>query len=229
MSCQTGFVLSYIKYGERDAIVHCFTKETGFQTYFLKGIFAPKSKKKAYLLPLNELTFTLSDKPSKTEIQLATTFDANSNFDFYTDVKANTMVFFLAEFLKKTLRNENQNLTVYNEIKQLCLELDRKNYRAHFIFLVRMIQAFGIAPLISTNTYLNQEKGLFEDTISHHLFDEHISKLWKEIDSSALPYSLQIDPSVRKQFFDSIMLYCQFHFADFRTPDSLEIVQQIFG
>ncbi|WP_308005690.1 recombination protein O N-terminal domain-containing protein, partial [uncultured Chryseobacterium sp.] len=55
MNSQNGFLLSYIKYGENDAVLHCFTEEDGFQSYFLKGIYAKKNKKKALLLPLSKL------------------------------------------------------------------------------------------------------------------------------------------------------------------------------
>jgi DNA repair protein RecO (recombination protein O) len=59
MNSQNGFLLSYLKYGENDAILHCFTEEEGFQSYFLKGIYR-KKKKKALLLPLNKLNFLIN-------------------------------------------------------------------------------------------------------------------------------------------------------------------------
>ena len=60
MTSQDGFLLSYIKYGENDVVLHCFTEEDGFQTYFLKGIYSKKNKKKAFLLPLNKLNFSVN-------------------------------------------------------------------------------------------------------------------------------------------------------------------------
>jgi DNA repair protein RecO (recombination protein O) len=59
MNSQNGFLLSFIKYGENDAVLHCFTEEEGFQSYFLKGIYSKKNKKKALLQPLNKLNFPL--------------------------------------------------------------------------------------------------------------------------------------------------------------------------
>ena len=44
-----GILLSYIKYGDNDAILHCFTENAGFQSFFMRGIYSPKNKKKAYL------------------------------------------------------------------------------------------------------------------------------------------------------------------------------------
>ena len=52
----SAFLLSYFKYGENDAVLHCFTLENGFQSFFLKGVYSAKNKKKAYLAPL---TYTI--------------------------------------------------------------------------------------------------------------------------------------------------------------------------
>ena len=64
MQTFSGFLLSSIKYGDNDAVVHCFTKEIGFETFFVKGLYAKKNKKKPYLFPLNELFFTVSQSRS---------------------------------------------------------------------------------------------------------------------------------------------------------------------
>ena len=53
---QEVFLLSYTKYGDHDAVLHCFCRENGFESFFAKGIYAPKNKKKAFLFPLNELS-----------------------------------------------------------------------------------------------------------------------------------------------------------------------------
>ena len=61
MDKNTGFLLSYIKYGDYDAILHCYTLEGGFQSFFMRGIYSAKNKKKAFLSPLNELEITFSN------------------------------------------------------------------------------------------------------------------------------------------------------------------------
>lgn len=59
---QEVFLLSYTKYGDHDAVLHCFCRENGFESFFAKGIYAPKNKKKAFLFPLNELLVYTSDQ-----------------------------------------------------------------------------------------------------------------------------------------------------------------------
>ncbi|MBS1549872.1 MAG: recombination protein O N-terminal domain-containing protein [Bacteroidetes bacterium] len=228
MQSQTGFLLSFLKYGESDAVLHCYTQEKGFQSFFVKGIYAPRSKKKAYLLPLNELCFSYA-KPCKAgQMQRVSQIDLVENPDLYGDVKSSSIVFFIADFLNQQLRNEEKSDDYYAEILYFLNELEHKNYSSHLVFLFRTIQWLGFSPLESQGLYLNPETGLFSNETSHVLFDESISDLWKNLIKAEKPYSIQIPTQFRKKFLNSVLVFLHFHLPDFRTPQSLEIVQQIF-
>ena len=53
METQDCFLLSYLKYGDNDAILNCLGKDNGFFTAFARGIYASKNKKKAYVQVLH--------------------------------------------------------------------------------------------------------------------------------------------------------------------------------
>lgn len=227
MNSQNGFLLSFIKYGENDAILHCFTEEEGFQTYFLRGIYTKKNKKKAFLLPLNKLNFSI--RVGKTgSMQTISGFEMLNIHDIYTDIKANTVVFFISDFLNQILRNENKNLTVFYIIDEFIDQLNSRNYQSHLIFLIKILKIQGVAPLLGDGSFLDPETGTFAPFSTHLLFDEEISLLWKTIISSSNPYEIKIPASKRKSFLDSILVYYHYHISDFKTPNSLEIIQQIF-
>ncbi|MGS0748846.1 recombination protein O N-terminal domain-containing protein [Halpernia sp. GG3] len=40
MTKKKGFLLSYLKYGDNDAILHCFTNDEGFESFYIRGIYA---------------------------------------------------------------------------------------------------------------------------------------------------------------------------------------------
>jgi len=227
MISQNGFLLSYIKYGENDAVLHCFTEEDGFQTYFLKGIYSKKNKKKAFLLPLNKLHFSVNAGKSS-GIQTVSKFEITEVNDVYTDIKANTVIFFIADFLNQILRNENKNQIIFHTIDEFIFELSRQNYRSHFILLVKILKIQGVAPLLDEGNYLDPETGTFSNLGTHHLFDSENSLLWKLILSSQDPYEIKIPQAMRKTFLDSLLVYYHYHITDFKTPNSLEIIQQIF-
>jgi DNA repair protein RecO (recombination protein O) len=227
MNSQNGFLLSFIKYGENDAILHCFTEEEGFQTYFLKGIYTKKNKKKAFLLPLNKLNFSI--RIGKTgSMQTISNLEILNLHDVYTDIKANTVVFFISDFLNQILKNENKNPVFFYVIDEFIDQLNDKNYQSHLIFLIKILKLQGVAPLLGEGNFLDPETGTFAPFSTHLLFDEEISLLWKKVISSSDPYEIKIHSSKRKSFLDSILVYYHYHISDFKTPNSLEIIQQIF-
>ncbi|ASK31985.1 DNA repair protein RecO [Chryseobacterium sp. T16E-39] len=227
MNSQKGFLLSFIKYGENDAVLHCFTEEDGFQTYFLKGIYSKRNKKKALLLPLNQLIFSISNGKSS-GIQSIAKFELVKNNDIYTDIKINTIIFFVSDFLNQILRNEQKNPSLFLSIDEFIDKLSLKNYQSHFIFLIKILKIQGVAPLIDDHPYLDPETGTFSPQQVHQLFNHEISGFWKSIVSSVHPYEIKIHSSLRKDFLDSILVYYHYHITDFKIPTSLEVIQQIF-
>lgn len=227
MNSQTGFLLSFIKYAENDAVLHCFMEEDGFQSYFLKGIYSKKNKKKALLLPLNQLNFSIRSAKGNS-IQSLSGIELVKSSDIYTDVKANTVIFFISDFLNQILRHENKNPGIFFGIDGFIDELSRQNYQSHLIFLVQILKIQGVAPLLNDGNFLDPETGVFSAGLTHQLFNEEISQIWKNILSSQNPYQVKIHQSLRKNFLDSLLVYYHYHITDFRIPASLEIIQQIF-
>lgn len=227
MNSQNGFLLSYIKYGENDAVLHCFTEEDGFQSYFLKGIYAKRNKKKALLLPLSKLNFSLN--PLKGNgIQTISKFELVKSNDIYTDIKCNTVVFFISDFLNQNLKYENKNHHIFFCLEEFIDELENENYQSHLIFLIKILKIQGVAPLVNNGKFLDPETGTFTFEPKHQLFTEDISTVWKAILSVENPYEIKISSTFRKDFLDSVLVYYHYHITDFKTPTSLEVIQQIF-
>ncbi|WP_312302050.1 DNA repair protein RecO [Chryseobacterium sp.] len=227
MNLQNGFLLSYIKYGENDAVLHCFTEDEGFQSYFLKGIYSKKNKKKALLQPLNQLVFSVNPIRGN-GIPSVSKFELIRNTDIDTDIKANTVIFFISDFLSHILRYENKNLQIYFEIEKLINELVNRNYQAHLLFLIAVLKIQGVAPLLSDGRFLDPETGTFSLSPTHQLFGEEISQIWRTALNAENFYTSKIHSSLRKDFLDSLLVYYHYHITDFKTPASLEVIQQIF-
>lgn len=158
---QEVFLLSYTKYGDHDAVLHCFCRENGFESFFAKGIYAPKNKKKAFLFPLNELLVYTSDK--KKNIQNIIKLEQKNSKLFTSDIRKNAILFFISDLLNQVLRNENQNQNIYSEISLFLSQLQMDNFQSHLIFIFRLLKQQGLQPLFSDKTYLNPESGNFED------------------------------------------------------------------
>lgn len=227
MNSQSGFLLSYIKYGENDAVLHCFTEEEGFQSYFLKGIYARKNKKKALLLPLSKLNFSLLPVRGN-GIQTISRFEMIKSNDIYTDIRCNSVVFFISDFLNQNLKHENKNHHLFFCLDEFIDELENQNYQSHLIFLIKILKIHGVAPLLNNGKFLDPETGTFSSELMHQIFNEDISAIWQAILASEHPYRIKISSAYRKDFLDSILVYYHYHITDFRIPASLEVIQQIF-
>ncbi|WP_419489021.1 DNA repair protein RecO [Chryseobacterium bernardetii] len=227
MNTQNGFLLSFIKYGENDAVLHCFTEEDGFQSYFLKGIYSRKNKKKAFLQPLNKLNFSISPVRGN-GIPTISKFELVKSSDAYTDIKAGTVIFFISDFLNQVLKMENKNPKIFLSIERFIAELEQQNYQCHLLFLLAILKVQGVAPLIGEGSFLDPETGTFSTVPAHQLFSEEISMIWKNILNAENLYSIKIHSSLRKDFLDSLLIYYHYHITDFKTPASLEVIQQIF-
>lgn len=224
----SGFLLSYVKYGDHDAILHCFTEDNGFQSFFARGIYSQKNKKKAYLLPLNQLHLSINSHSKSGAMPQISKIELIENKDFYTNVKANAIIFFVADFLNQILKLENKNSEIYSSILSFLNEVERKNYQAHYIFLYILIEILGFGPLNSSGIYLNPETGSFENEISHPIFNSEISRVYKALSTENHKYNFKLNSKIKKEFLESLLVYFQYHVSDFREPKSLEILQQIF-
>ncbi|RZJ38613.1 MAG: DNA repair protein RecO [Chryseobacterium sp.] len=223
---QEVFLLSYTKYGDHDAVLHCFCRENGFESFFANGIYAPRNKKKAFLFPLNELLLYTSDK--KKNIQNVLKIEQKNTESFSSDVRKSSILFFISDLLNQVLRNENQNVGIYSEISVFLSQLQIDNFQSHLIFIFRLLKQQGLQPLFSDKTYLNPETGNFEDVEVHHFFNKTISDIWKDLITTQDPYSIKLSRMEKQNFLDSVLIYFHYHFTDFREPRSLEIIKEIF-
>lgn len=222
------FILSYVKYGDHDAVLHCFSAETGYQSLFAKGIYSSKNKKKPYLFPLNLLNITLSKTSNHQSISNVSKIELAPGFYDFNEVKINSILFFAADFLHQILRNEHQNQVAFDEIKTFRDELSVNNPDSYISLIFNFLRIIGIAPLLSEEKFLNPESGTFNMEISHPIFSEEISKLWKRFLTAEKSYEISLKRGERTAFLDSLMIYYHLHFTGFYVPASLAILRQIY-
>lgn len=227
MQNQNCFLLSYVKYGDNDAFLHCFSLEEGYQSFFAKAVYSIKNKKKPYLFPLNLLNISFIKKGNNKSVSTLSKMELAGEFCDFDDIKKNSILFFVAEFLNQILREEGSNKLAFNAILIFRENLKVNNFNAHLILLFQFLPICGIAPLPNKKKYLNPESGIFEDEISHVVFGEEISAFWNLYLVGNLG-EIQINRTERNALLESLMYYYQLHFTGFYTPNSLAVLRQIF-
>ncbi|WP_300673756.1 DNA repair protein RecO [Soonwooa sp.] len=229
MEIYKGFLLSYVRYGDNDAILHCYTEESAYLSFYIRGIYTIKNKKKAYLFPLNEIALSTNKGKFNSELLMTSNIESVSKKDLYQDIKANAIIFFVADLLNQILRHENEaQPKLYDAISEFLSEVELSNMQAHLVLMLKIIKIQGWAPLESEANYLNPETGNFVNSEVHYLFDKENSMIWKAYLHKENPYDLILNRDQRQKFLDSLLVYYHFHFVDFKTPKSLEIIQDIF-
>lgn len=227
MQNQTCFLLSYNKYGDNDAFLHCFSAEEGYQSFFAKGIYSSRNKKKPYLFPLNLLNISVINRGNSKPVSTVSKLELAGEFYDFNDVKINSILFFVAEFLHQILRNEDQNKFSFAAIHDFREKIKGNNYDSHIELLFRFLEISGIAPLSNEKKYLDPESGTFNDEISNAVFNEEMSDIWKSFLMTD-DAEIHLKRSQRNVVVDSLMIYYHYHFTGFYTPNSLAIVRQIF-
>jgi DNA repair protein RecO (recombination protein O) len=228
MTKKKGFLLSYLKYGDSDAILHCFTNDNGFESFYIRGIYSAKNKKKGLLTPLSELFLDINLKRKFTALPLLNHIEKVKSETFDFDVKISSVLFFISDFLHQVLKNENVQSKIYEAIEVFIFNLKSGNLQSHLIFLFEIIQLLGFAPLNGKGNFLDLEAGVFTKQLSHQVFTEEISQIWKSFLENTEVYSVQIPKNKSRELLNSLLIYYQFHFENFKIPVSLEIVKEIF-
>lgn len=227
MQTSRAFLLSYVQYGDFDAVLHCFSQEQGYESYFSKNIFRPKNKNRACLFALNELSLVIN-RPKTGKMPNVSKMEVLKNLYLDFDIKRQSLLMFSAEFLNQILRDENQNELIYNEVKNFSEALVQDEKNPHLALMVRMLKINGLSPLHEGGDYLDPESGKFSEDLSHELFNKEISTIWRQFLSSNEPYLLPLTRPLRKQFLESLLIYYRLHFNNFRTPKSLDVFSQVF-
>ncbi|RQP14841.1 MAG: hypothetical protein EAS48_00645 [Chryseobacterium sp.] len=223
----TAFLLSYVRYGDHDAVIHCFTAEEGYRSFFLRGLYAAKNKKKALLYPLSEVSLVVNTKKNSA-LPAVSGIEARKRVVSGTeDIKVNSIVFFIAEVLDNVLRNEGQNGGIFNEIERFATQLAARNYSAHFHLLFTIMPLLGIKPLLSGKRFLDPESGVFVDEIAHRDFGFQTSVLWKEM-LTETDYTRRFSAEEKQQLLQTLMIYYTLHLPEFRQPVSLDVLRELF-
>ena len=153
-----GIVLGSIKYGDSSIISHVFSKEKGLISLISSTSKKGKSSFKSYLQPLCFIDFVCynSKKSSISRIK-EVSFCADYN-EFQADVSTNSLRYFIAEFLGKIIKEEEQNHSLYHFLERELKQLQDVKQKGglHITFLIDLLSELGLQP------HLNADDSYFD-------------------------------------------------------------------
>lgn len=230
-------VLSTLKYSDSDLIVSCYTQQYGILSFILKGILKRKKSKikTGYFQPLTQLQINIVYKKNRS---LHSISDVKLNYNYYSipnSVQKTAILMFLAEILSTSLKEEEENESLYAYLESALQWLDTQAHFAnfHLLFLLKLTKFLGFYPETSNTrlAFFNLQSGVFEKTNNNRycISGENLTLLKNllGINFDAL-HTITINAKQRQAFLNMLLLYFELHLGTFKKPKSLEIFSQVF-
>jgi DNA repair protein RecO (recombination protein O) len=145
-----GIVINYTKFKETSIVTNIYTEQFGIRTYIENGVRSAKSKNKIALFqPLTLVDMVVFENEKKSIKRIS---EIKCNHPFQTipyEIGKSSIALFLAEVLKKCIKEEETNAPLYTFLNDSILYLDSpiSDYsNFHLTFLIKLSAFLGFSP-----------------------------------------------------------------------------------
>ncbi len=230
-------VISAIKYAEADLVVKCYTRKSGLKTYILRGVLKSKRGKfkPSMFQPLTQLEIVAKHKDKGTMEYLQDAKILHHYTSLHTNVIKSTLVLFLTEVLRNSIREEEQNEDLYTFLEDAFNWLDthREIANFHLLFLLQLTRFLGFYPdqVQGSSSYFNMLEGIFQQhNTSPYCIEGPNLVLLKQLIGMHFDElnTIRLSKNGRANFLNMLLSYYQLHIDSFKKPKSLTVLNEIF-
>lgn len=239
-----GLVLHTTKYGETSIIAKIFTRQLGLCSYIVKGVRSAKGKSKQNLLqPLSHLEMTVYNNP-KHDLQYIKEMRPASH---YNNIQSNgtkmALLFFMDEVLYKSLKEEEQNLPLFDYVVAKLENLDKTDNVATMPidFLIGTAHHLGIEPMDNYSLrepLFNLKEGRFlaapstyttatNPNAEYFLDASSSSHIHNCLSAAHKNQSPQLSAIQRNSTLNNLLEYYHIHLSDFHNFSSHEVLHTV--
>jgi len=229
-----GLVVRTVNYSETSIVATIYTSELGVRTYMIKGARSGKKKKGNIYQPMQFLDLIVTERENKNMQYIR---EAKPLFHYKQvpyDIRKTAIGLFMLELISITVKEMESNEELYGFIQQEYENLDLvqspfADY--HLQFMLSFSQLLGFFPLDNysdLNNIFALQDGLFVS-----LADNYPNCISKE--DSHVFHRFMSEPASsfsrlqRKQVFQVLERYYQFHVAEFRSFKTPDVFEGVFG
>ncbi|MBT8272913.1 MAG: DNA repair protein RecO [Bacteroidia bacterium] len=229
-------VISKLRYKDNDLIVKCYTAKYGIKSYLLKNILSSKKRnvRPAYFQLFSMIEIEADHKENRS---LQYIKDVKVYFptpSIHTHVIKSAIVLFLAEITSNIVKEEEQNMELYNflETSIKWFETHEVYSNFHFLFLIEFTKYLGFYPgndlkapffNLLEGKFQNEKTGIYCVSGQNLTFLKQL--LGIKFDGNK---KLQMSSDQKQEFLDMILHYYKLHLDGFKEPQSLAILNQVF-
>ncbi|MEO2063402.1 MAG: DNA repair protein RecO [Christiangramia sp.] len=231
-------VVSALKYGEADLIAKIYTLSHGLRTFMLKGVLKSKKGKfrASMFQPLTRLDIVFNHRDTGKMEYLRDAKVREMYVELHLNPIKSSLVMFLAEMLKNTIHEEEEDPLLFEYLENSFHFLDQASKFAnfHLFFLLNLSRYLGFLPERTEQDLpvFNLLEGVFQTIPTNDYCVEGknvtLLKQFLEVDFFTLQ-GLKLNQSSRNDFLNMLLLYYELHIENFRKPKSLSVLNEIFS
>jgi DNA repair protein RecO (recombination protein O) len=222
-----GIIINYIKLRETSIVVNIYTEQFGIRSYIENGIRSAKSKNKIALFqPLTILDLVVFEKENKGLKRIS---EIKCNHPYQSlpyDISKSSIALFLAEVLKKTLKEEESNVPLFNFLVYSFSFLDEPEAEIsnfHLIFLVKLSAYLGFSPETS-------EQVLHEfQLVNLRPFSKELMVAFNDLLAAEYQNTLKINRTQRADLMDILLSFYKIHIEGFGDVRSHAVLKEVLG
>jgi DNA repair protein RecO (recombination protein O) len=222
-------VLHPVKYGESSLIVTLYSEKHGRLSVIVSGVHSKKTRLPAtFFQPLTLLEADIYLKKNREVHRLKEVSTISHYTSIPFSVTKSAVALFLADVLLHTLREEEQNLHLFDFLFHAFQLLDSKDEGVsnfHLLFLLHYSRFLGIFP----GETVESQPGLFSDPVLARIPPEAASIL-KDLLKLSLSQAenVSMSPAIRHMLLDSLIRYFEQHLEGMGRIRSASVLSDLF-
>ncbi len=233
-----GLVLRNTKYGESSLILDIYTLDKGRQSYIINGVRKAKATVSQSLVGVSsfvDLVVYHRDNKNINRIKEIKSAHTYSSIPF--DVVKGTVALFMVELVEKTIKESEENNSLFEFIEESFLALDQAEKATLFplIFPILLMPFLGFSPgnsWSSSKPFFDIKESLFVANPPQLLYLEpELSQIFSLLLNSNISNldDINIPKSNRRELLDAALDYYRHHVENFKELNSHLILREVLA
>lgn len=224
-SKELGILIDKHHYSESSSILNFYTLEKGYSSFIFKGV--KKKSKSLNQLGLYEISYF---KRPESELGIIQSMDyAWTPSNLYTQPQKVMLVFFMADVLKQTIKQQGADPHLFEYVQEQLIDLETRTDDFLFPtqFLAQYMGFLGYAPLIDEEqaSAFDIERGIFTNTPSGSLYVNQSEVLAFLKDQFLKERSQDFPKDVIRKGMEVLVKYAELHLPNFSLKVTLEVIR----
>ena len=238
-----GIVLQQIRYGDNSSVVKIYTRQSGLQSFMLRGGSRPGGRFRAScFFPLSQVEITYNQPrqgagmPYLSEVKISHAYR-----EMFTDIRKSSVALFLAEVMVRCITQSEQDTVFYEKTARALRRFDLQSGNLaefHLFFVLEIASALGFYPMAEGHgaAYFDlrelcflPERPVHEDFLQGR-DAANMERLLceRERNGGEIPFLNMFSSAERFALLQALIRYCKLQSGMEGSIKSLSVLREIF-